>query len=59
MREYDANGNPVRDIDFTSPTFPRAGSVPIAQDHHINTVSTSTTPRSAVVLALSEIILKF
>ena len=24
-REYDASGNPVRDIDFTSPTFPRSG----------------------------------
>ena len=27
MREYDANGNPVRDIDFTSPTFPRSGKI--------------------------------
>lgn len=24
-REYDPSGNPVRDIDFTSPTFPRSG----------------------------------
>ncbi|NES74352.1 MULTISPECIES: hypothetical protein [Okeania] len=26
-REYDASGNPVRDIDFTSPTFPRSGRI--------------------------------
>ncbi len=24
-REYDASNHPVRDIDFTSPTFPRSG----------------------------------
>lgn len=34
-REFDANGNPVRDIDFTSPTYPSGRARP---DH--------TTPRA-------------
>jgi hypothetical protein len=49
-REFDAAGNPVRDIDFTNPTFPngtpRPGHAGPPHQHRFNINDPNVGPRS-------------
>lgn len=59
MREYDAAGFPVRDVDFTNPTFPRSGQPrpghPGPPHQHLFAINNpNVAPRSGFVRGKSE-----
>ncbi len=47
-REYDGNGNPVRDIDFTIPTYPSGRERPnhSAPEEHLYTPNDPSNPKA-------------